>query len=102
MYSVKKSQWKRDRQKRRKKRLAALLLTVFIIFGASMIFSSGGAADVPDYTKIMVQPNDTLWKIARNHLPAGMDIREFIFVIKKVNNVQNSIIHPGDILLLPI
>jgi hypothetical protein len=31
-----------------------------------------------------------------------MDIREYIYQIQVINNVKNSVIRPGDVLLLPI
>lgn len=102
MYPVTRSTLKRDRQNRRKKRLLVLALTAFIIFGLSMAFNSGGASDVQEYVEFSVRPGDTLWNIARIHSPANMDIREYIYQIQVINNVKNSIIYPGDILLLPI
>ncbi len=67
-----------------------------------MAFNSGGASNVQEYVEFAVQPGDTLWQIARNHSPANMDIREYIYQIQEINNVKNSVIHPGDVLLLPI
>ena len=102
MHPKKRSYFRRDRLRKRKKRLATLVVFVFLAFSTSMLFNSGGASDVPDYLEFAVQPGDTLWKIARMHLPDGMDIREFIFEIKKANDISTSIIHPGDVLLLPL
>jgi len=99
MYPVKRST--RTRNRRKKRQLAALLLCACILLGVSVLISRGGAADVPQYLEQVVQPGDTLWGIARSHLPAGMDIREYIYEIKKANGLTGSIIHPGQVLLLP-
>ncbi len=102
MYPVRYDRRKRDRKKRRRKKLVVLLLSICIILGASVLMNSGGAADVPQYMEYVVQPGDTLWKIARSNLPAGMDIREYVFQIKKANDNSSSIIYPGEALRLPI
>ena len=102
MYPIQRSSFKHHQQKRRKKRLAVLTLTVFIVFSLSMAFNSSGASDVQEYVKFAVQPGDTLWQIARTHSPANMDIREYIYQIQVINNVKNSVIRPGDVLLLPV
>lgn len=102
MKYVKNSRRAGARRRRKQKILVLLVLTVCILLGASALLNTGGAADVPQYIEVMVQPGDTLWKIARNHLPAGMDVRKFIFLIEKANGISNSMIYPGDILLLPM
>lgn len=102
MYPIKYGRRKADRQRRRQKKLAVVFLSFCILVGASLLMGSGKAADMPQYTEWVVQPGDTLWKVARSHLPAGMDIREYVFLIKKANGVSNSIIQPGEVLLLPV
>ncbi len=73
---------------------AVLLLTL-------VFFSSGGAANTETFETITVQTGDTLWGIAKNHLPPRMDIREYIYEIKKANNITGSIIYPGEEIKLP-
>lgn len=48
-----------------------------------------------------VCPGDTLWEIAASHLPEGESVRSYINKIKKMNNLKNSDIRAGQILVLP-
>jgi LysM repeat protein len=48
-----------------------------------------------------VCPGDTLWGIAASHLPEGESVRSYINKIKKTNNLKNSEIRAGQILVLP-
>lgn len=43
----------------------------------------------------IVQPNDTLWDIATEYCPKGMNKNEYIFNLKKANAIQGYI-QPGD------
>ena len=46
----------------------------------------------------VVKPGDTLWDIATEYVPKGMDKREYIFNIKKDNGLKRSEIYPGMVL----
>ncbi len=52
--------------------------------------------------RVVVKPGDTLWKIAQKSSDDKIDIREHIYEIQKINNIENSTIIPGDTLLVPI
>ena len=52
--------------------------------------------------RVVVKPGDTLWKIARKSSDDKIDIREYIYEIQKINNIENSTIMPGDTILVPI
>ncbi len=49
-----------------------------------------------------VQSGETLWQIASMYDHGNKDIREFIFNIKKINNLGSGLIKPGQILEIPI
>lgn len=53
------------------------------------------------YTKIVVCSGDTLWTIASEYTDQKGDIREFIYNIKKINNLNSALITPGQELLIP-
>lgn len=48
-----------------------------------------------------VCPGDTLWDIAASHLPEGESVRSYMSKIKKANNLKNSDLASGQILVLP-
>ncbi|GEM_PF-1867092 len=49
----------------------------------------------------VVLAGDTLWAIARSHAPEGMDIREYIYKLKNLNAMEQSVIYEGQVILLP-
>lgn len=45
-----------------------------------------------DYT---VKSGDTLWNIASEACPEGMDVREYIHEVSKMNGIEDGHIRPG-------
>jgi len=74
-----------------------IVLTAFFLF-----FNRTDASTRVQYETIHVNQGDTLWAIAGNWAPEGMDVREYICKIKNVNSMERSDIYAGDELLLPI
>ncbi|WP_036685449.1 LysM peptidoglycan-binding domain-containing protein [Paenibacillus tyrfis] len=50
---------------------------------------------------VVVAHGDTLWSIASSHVTKGQDLREYVFQLRKLNNLKNVTIHEGQKLLLP-
>lgn len=48
-----------------------------------------------------VLTGDTLWDIASEHVAPGDDVRVLIEQIKAANGLEDSIIRPGQVLLIP-
>ena len=87
----------------RDKRRFARFMMIFILVGVfmSMIITAGASQAVKDdYEEIKVKQGDTLWTIAQNHFPEK-DIREYIYNIKKLNDLNNDYIYAGQMLKLP-
>ena len=74
-----------------------IVLTAFFLF-----FNRTDASNLVQYETFRVSHGDTLWAIAGNWAPEGMDVREYIYKIKKANDMERSDIYAGDELLLPI
>lgn len=55
-----------------------------------------------NYMSIVVSSGDTLWSISKMYAPKDQDIRKFIYELKVINDKEDSIIKPGDVLLIPI
>lgn len=91
----------------RKIRLAglAVAMVVCFVFGALVHAWSGNdevqAATAQPNEQIVVLPGDTLWNIAEEHAPRGSNIRQYIQKLKRVNDLDDSPIHAGQILILP-
>ncbi len=100
----------------------AAAIGLSVLFGAMMhAYATGGDQDnsrtgpaqtnaaeerlveaEPAYLPYIVVSGDSLWRIAKQHLPAGMDIRNYINEIKAMNGLQSTIIHEGQLLQVPL
>jgi hypothetical protein len=87
----------------------------FFIFLTLLIagsFWAGGYVNADDagsdisagmaYIEVEVSHGNTLWQIAGDHNPEGKDIRRFIYEISEINGIENGLIHPGDIIRIPV
>lgn len=43
----------------------------------------------------VVSAGDTLWSIACEYKKDGQDVREYIYELRKLNNLENCTIYPG-------
>ncbi|WP_203986346.1 LysM peptidoglycan-binding domain-containing protein [Virgisporangium aurantiacum] len=87
----------------RRGRLVVLAL-VLLFTGALVGFLSavpGQAADPPrPAVTAVVQPGDTLWSFAERNLP-GWQPRAGVAELRKLNDLEGYVIHPGQRLALP-
>lgn len=73
------------------------MLTVF----TGMIANAGATSNIKqEYEVVKVKSGDSLWKIAAAN-NNNKDIREYIYNIKKLNNLKSDVIYAGQTLLLP-
>ncbi|MFD0872522.1 cell division suppressor protein YneA [Chlamydia abortus] len=88
-------------------RIMLLTVLVFGVISASYSFifhayaGDARTGSVAVRKEIDVAPGDTLWSIASKHAPEGESTRSYINKIKKVNQLQSSVLHEGQILFLP-
>lgn len=68
------------------------LLLIFLIF---FVISHRVEYEVIGTFSYVVSENQTLWDIASEYKPDGMDIREYIFELRKVNNLDDATIYPN-------
>ncbi|OPJ57163.1 cell division suppressor protein YneA [Alkalithermobacter paradoxus] len=55
-----------------------------------------------EFVEIQIQSGDTLWNIAREYINEKEDIRNYIYEIQKLNNLNEPYIYPGKVILIPI
>ncbi|WXR61416.1 LysM peptidoglycan-binding domain-containing protein [Peptostreptococcaceae bacterium AGR-M142] len=55
-----------------------------------------------DHIDIRVCAGDNLWSISKEYCNNSIDLREYIYNVKKINNLKNSNITVGQILKIPI
>lgn len=78
-----------------------LLLGVVMFLLSAGFVALAESADERNHIEVVVQPGETLWQIANEHYDDSRDIRVVIHDIKIQNNLNNSIIQPGETLQLP-
>lgn len=82
--------------------------TIFFVFfiGSLLLISffmtSYAGADNTRLIEYRVDPGDSLWEIAREYKNPDMDIREYIYLIKKTNKLNGSHIVAGQLLMIPV
>lgn len=55
----------------------------------------------PDYKEIIIEPGDTLWKLAATYGRPDLDPRRIIWEIQQFNHLRNSTLQAGQLLRLP-
>ncbi|NMO95973.1 LysM peptidoglycan-binding domain-containing protein [Paenibacillus lemnae] len=79
------------------------VLFVFLLGFTSAFTVFAGSPEQPvGERNVIVQSGDSLWNIATNHKPAGMDTREYVKAIAKYNGIQGPDIQYGDVIALPL
>ena len=102
----------RRRQQVMYQRIVVVILTVCIIIcgvllGSSIMASGHSKASNEQvsfkyYTSIEIEPGDTLWSIASEHISVEYDsIQEYIDEVKELNQLGPDEIHSGQYLTIP-
>lgn len=96
------------KRKRKLKKSVKIVLSILVIsLVVWLLIRSTTLSYKPiEYKEIYVSDGDTLWEIAKNEKTyneyyKNKDIREIIFDIKKINNLENSDIYEHQKILLP-
>lgn len=79
--------------------IAVLILSTYMAF-VGVTDAQGDT--VERYEIISVNDGDSLWTLAKNHVPKNMDIREYIYHVAKYNDVDPGDLNPGEKIKLPI
>lgn len=80
-------------------------LVLLVLFAAMLLLVLAPGADAEgilvteSYT---VVAGDSLWAVAEARTPHEADVRETVFEIKRLNGLATGVIHPGQVLRLPV
>ncbi len=88
-------------------RVVVLLITIAVVLvlllATGMAASVGGEQPGSSGEPIIhrVVAGDTLWDIAADYTPRSDDVRRTIHEIRQLNDLDGSLIVPGQVLLIP-
>jgi amino acid permease len=97
----------KKRRKNNKKFFLKVIIALFSIliltFLLTALFSMiGFGENEQEYIKHQVEAGESLWSIAVLYYDDNIDIRKAVYHIKKTNNIETSIINPGEKLIIPV
>lgn len=80
-----------------------MVISVFLVMVLIMqVVGPSRAAIVVPTESYIVERGDTLWGLAERFAPNSMDLREYVFRLRRLNDLQHSAtIQPGQRLYLP-
>ena len=78
-----------------------VIISTIVVVMALLLLSTGAASGAQPAVPYTVESGDTLWEIADELTPAGDDIRATVLVIKQLNDLDTSLIVPGQVLVVP-
>lgn len=78
-----------------------VILVTIVVTSLAFAATVQGADNAESYRTVVVEQGDTLWDIAGEY-SKGRDLRSYIAEVKKINNLQDSVIYAGDILKMPV
>ena len=84
--------------------ISTVVVALVLLLASSVMATSdsAGIADTYLVAEYEVRPGDILWDIAGLHTSAGSDVRNTIEAIKRLNHLESSTIHPGQVLEIPL
>jgi LysM repeat protein len=79
--------------------IISITVVVVLLLLASAGNASGEITDTYDYR---VKSGDTLWEIAADHGPEGVDRRKVVAAIERINGLSSSILQAGQVIEIPV
>jgi LysM repeat protein len=88
---------------RRGRAVVLVVLLVAAAVASAVLFTTASRADEPSTgaaPTVVVQPGDTLWRIAARNMPRR-DNQAAVAELRDLNKLPSYDIQPGDVLVLP-
>ncbi len=97
--------WKENKRKEKGLKTFSSLKFIFVLIMliASLFFTAYQLQSQPPfvYSEVTVEKGDTLWSIASSFNKENEDIRKIISQIKKINQIDDPVLHPGQKIIIP-
>lgn len=85
----------------RKELFSAIFIAVFLVMGF-VVTEEKVVLDTQNNSTVVVKSGESLWTIASRITPNTVDVREMIYAVKKINNLDDSfVLSPGMTLKVP-
>jgi hypothetical protein len=84
--------------------ISIIILTIIFILIISLLtdtYKTYAMKEI-EYIEITINSGDTIWNIAKEYRAENQDIRELVYLIIEVNDIENSIIYEGQEIKIPI
>jgi LysM repeat protein len=82
---------------------AFFIISITVVVVLLLLASAGNAAgEITDTYDYRVQSGDTLWEIASEHGPNGVDRRRIVSAIQRINDLTTSELQAGQIIEIPV
>lgn len=85
---------------KKQKMIFILIILIMIIGFISVLFNINDNDEDVILKEYYVCERETLWSIASSVNDNNIDVREIIYIIKKDNNLSNSSLKEGQVILL--
>lgn len=85
------------------RRLATVAVAVSVVVGTIAAAGPGGSpvASAPGAPRaVVMRPGETLWDVAEEHAPTGVDPRAYVDALIEINGVAGGV-QPGERIRLP-
>jgi len=80
--------------------LSLVIILIFTLYNLNAF--SLNKEDYNNYIEILVKDGDTIWNIAKKYNSDGNDLRQLVYDISKINDVEDSVIVPGQKIIVPL
>ena len=82
---------------------ALFIISITVVVVLLLLASAGNAAgDITDTYDYRVKSGDTLWEIAAEHGPEGVDRRRVVAAIERINDLGSSSLQAGQVIEIPV
>ena len=81
--------------------IVMMLITISIIGYVTGMNTAHGET-MEQYATVEIASGDTLWTIAAEYAPEGTDLRQFIYEIRELNDMESSNIMVGQVIRVPM
>lgn len=79
-------------------------IMVITFAGISIVGAADAeATDIRTYRQVVIQENDNLWNLVERYNPdANINIRDAVYDIYEINDIDADDIQPGDEIFIPV